>query len=101
MSIRHNKTFVISNGNHLNRFVPYPQNFVGYHPIFHPKIYDPSYATNNSGKSSLLNINEINFQSVIEKIQTLQDIKDIIIGCVFSKAIYEYLLQLFHYHHSL
>lgn len=101
MSIRHNKTFVISNGNHLDRFVPYPQNFVGYHPIFHPKIYDPSYATNNSGKSSLLNINEINFQSVIEKIQTLQDIKDIIIGCVFSKAICEYLLQLFHYHHSL
>lgn len=72
-AIRHDKTFVISNGNHLHRFVPYPKKLgKGYNAIFHPSIQknlsDSVINLNYSGKISLLNINEINAESVIQRI---------------------------------
>lgn len=73
-AIRHDKVFVVSNGNHLHRFTPYPKELGGeYYGIFHPFIQanleEYAFISNYSGKTSTLDINDISAQSVIEKIK--------------------------------
>lgn len=73
-AIRHGKVFVVSNGNHLHRFTPYPKELGGeYYGIFHPFIQtnldEYAFISNYSGKTSTLDINEITAESVIEKIK--------------------------------
>lgn len=77
MAVNHPKTFVISNGNHLYRFTPYPKEMnVAYHVIFHPlitkNINSYSNIANLIEPYSKLDINEISPQSVIEAIQKLK-----------------------------
>lgn len=73
-AIRHDKVFVVSNGNHLHRFTPYPKELGGeYYGIFHPFIQanldEYVFISNYSGKTSTLDINDISSQSVIVKIK--------------------------------
>lgn len=73
-AIRHDKVFVVSNGNHLHRFTPYPKEIGGeYYGIFHPFIQanldEYVFLSNYSGQISDLDINEITAESVIEKIK--------------------------------
>lgn len=73
-AIRHDKVFVVSNGNHLHRFTPYPKELGGeYYGIFHPFIQanldEYVFMSNYSGQISDLDINEITAESVIEKIK--------------------------------
>lgn len=77
MAVNHPRTFVVSNGNHLYRFTPYPKEMnVAYHVIFHPLITKniDSYSNiaNLIEPYSKLDINEISPQSVIEAIQKLK-----------------------------
>jgi ADP-heptose:LPS heptosyltransferase len=65
--------FVISNGNHFGRFIPYPREITeSYFPIYHPEIEKDliSYEelSNMYGYGSQLNINEITPQQVIKTI---------------------------------
>lgn len=66
--------FVVSNGNHFGRFVPYPKKITkNYHVIFHPKIHEnvdnKSYLESILGQSSELDINQISVDMVKEKIK--------------------------------
>jgi len=72
--------FVISNGNHYGRFIPYPKEiWHGYHPIYHPYIKKDldSYKrlSNSYGYGSNLNINDISLEQVITKIINVLDKK--------------------------
>jgi len=65
--------FVISNGNHFGRFIPYPKEiWPYYYPIYHPEIekdldnYRKLSSTYSCG--SRLNINEISVEKVKEKV---------------------------------
>jgi ADP-heptose:LPS heptosyltransferase len=65
--------FVISNGFHLGRFVPYPKNLIeNYHVIYHPEIEknldDFKKLCNTYRFGSELNINNISIDSVKEKL---------------------------------
>lgn len=69
-----NKVFVISNGNHFGRFTPYPKELTShYYPIYHPKIEmnldDFDMLVKNYGSGSRLDINEIGFELVKNKIE--------------------------------
>ncbi|WP_104696973.1 MULTISPECIES: glycosyltransferase family 9 protein [unclassified Helicobacter] len=74
-AIRHNKVFVMSNGNHLHRFTPYPKNLGGkYYGIYHPVIqknFDMYILTSNLlyGQDKL-DINMITPKDVIEVIDS-------------------------------
>jgi len=66
--------FVISNGNHFGRFIPYPFEINNsYFPICHPEIEKDlknyEKLSNAYGYGSKLDINEIDSQKVIEKIR--------------------------------
>jgi len=68
------KVFVISNGNHYGRFVPYPKDITeNYYVIYHPEIEKDldnyKKLSNSYGYRSNLDINEISVESVIEKIE--------------------------------
>jgi ADP-heptose:LPS heptosyltransferase len=65
--------FVIYNGNHFGRFIPYPREITeSYFPVYHPEIEKDliSYEklSNMYGYGSQLNINEITPQQVIKTI---------------------------------
>jgi ADP-heptose:LPS heptosyltransferase len=65
--------FVISNGNHFGRFIPYPREITeNYFPIYHPEIEKNlehyKKLSNVYGYRSQLDINEITPQQVIRKI---------------------------------
>lgn len=65
--------FVISNGNHYGRFTPYPKDMApNYHVIYHPEIEknldDYERLSNSYGFGSDLDINEISFEMVKNKI---------------------------------
>ena len=67
-------TFVISNGNHYGRFTPYPKEVSdSYHVVYHPEIEkdldDYKKLSNNYGHGSDLDINEISFEMVKNKIK--------------------------------
>ena len=70
--------FVVSNGNHLGRFIPYPKELrEKYYPIFHhfirQNIDKYEELSNEYAYKSTLDINEISFLDVIEMINlTLQ-----------------------------
>lgn len=66
--------FVISNGNHYGRFTPYPKDMApNYHVIYHPQIEknieDYKKLSNSYGFGSDLDINEISFENVKNKIK--------------------------------
>ena len=66
--------FVIYNGIHLGRFVPYPKEIcANYHVIYHPDIEknleDYKKLSNSYGYVSSLDINEITAESVIKNIE--------------------------------
>jgi ADP-heptose:LPS heptosyltransferase len=66
--------FVIYNGNHFGRFIPYPSEMVtSYFPIYHPEIEknleNYKILSNNYGYGSKLDINEISIENVINKIK--------------------------------
>ncbi len=68
--------FVIYNGNHFGRFIPYPKEITpNYHMIYHPKIEkdldDYKRLSNSYGFGSKLDINEISVESVKEKLDGL------------------------------
>lgn len=77
MSLQCSKIFVISNGNHLYRFAPYPKELKrnSYHLILHPTIQNNSDKSYFSGKASTLNINEIDVSMVEKKILEKYPIK--------------------------
>jgi len=65
--------FVIYNGKHYGRFTPYPKEiYADYHVICHPNIEknldDYEKLSNSYGYGSDLNINDISYEVVIEKI---------------------------------
>ncbi|MCE3038033.1 glycosyltransferase family 9 protein [Helicobacter anatolicus] len=68
-AIRHDKIFVVYNGNHFHRFTPYPKDLGGeYYGIYHPIVRkNPSaYAIfSNFLQESRLDINAIKAQDVI------------------------------------
>lgn len=70
MSLRCKKVFVISNGNHLYRFSPYPKKMANgrYCLILHPLIESHIHKISFAGKTSTLDINKISPHMVIEKI---------------------------------
>lgn len=77
MAIKHSKTFVISNGNHLYRFTPYPKEMnVDYHVVFHPLVQQNINSYQNIADliepTSRLDINEISPKTVISAIQKLK-----------------------------
>ncbi|MDD3597006.1 glycosyltransferase family 9 protein [Sulfuricurvum sp.] len=66
--------FVISNGNHYGRFTPYPEKMApNYHAIYHPDIEkdlnDYQKLSNSYGHSSSLDIHEISFETVQNKMR--------------------------------
>jgi len=66
--------FVLSNGNHLGRFSPYPKNITkNYHAIYHPNlsnnVEEHASLSNQFKYRSSLNINEISSEKVINKIK--------------------------------
>lgn len=70
-ALGHPRIFVISNGNHLYRFTPYPPSFnSGYHVIFHQIVCDNfdnyDQISQYLEPYSILNINDIDFHRVIE-----------------------------------
>lgn len=73
-AVRHDKVFVVYNGNHFRRFTPYPKSIGGeYHGIYHPIIMANPDAygviSNFLQLPSKLDIRAITPQSVIESIQ--------------------------------
>ncbi len=65
--------FVIYNGNHFGRFIPYPREITeSYFPIYHPEIekdlINYEKLSNMYGYGSQLDINEITPQQVIKRI---------------------------------
>ena len=68
--------FVIYNGNHHGRFVPYPREITtNYHTIYHPYIIENLYEyeklSNSYGYKSSLDINEVSFDIVRNKIDSV------------------------------
>jgi len=68
--------FVISNGNHFGRFIPYPKGIYGnYFPIFHPEIEKDldnyKKLIDTYGFGSNLNINDITSGDVIARIESV------------------------------
>ena len=66
--------FVISNGNHFGRFIPYPSEITtSYFPIYHPEIgrdlKNYKILSNTYGYGSKLDINGISTEDVIDKIK--------------------------------
>ena len=64
---------VVSNGNHLGRFIPYPKSISDkYYPVFHPfienNLQNYKQLSNQYKYKSDLDINEINVKNVINKI---------------------------------
>lgn len=79
-AIRHDKVFVVSNGNHFRRFTPYPKGFWGeyygiYHPIImkNPDIY--MVISNFLQLPSRLDIKAISPQIMIDSIKKAENIK--------------------------
>ena len=77
--------FVIYNGNHFGRFIPYPREITqNYHPIYHPEIGinldDYKKQSNYPGFKSNLYIDDISFNMVKDKI-------DSILGSKYAKHI--------------
>jgi ADP-heptose:LPS heptosyltransferase len=73
VSLEMTNVFVIFNGNHYGRFTPYPKEMVpNYCAIFHPEIEKDlsnyKKLSNSYGYGSKLDINEIDVESVKEKI---------------------------------
>ncbi len=73
VSLEMTNVFVISNGNHYGRFTPYPKDMApNYHVIYHPEIEkdldDYERLSNSYGYGSDLDINEISFEMVKDKI---------------------------------
>lgn len=73
VSLEMTNVFVIYNGNHYGRFTPYPKNMApNYHVIYHPVIEkdldDYERLSNSYGYGSDLDINEISFEMVKDKI---------------------------------
>lgn len=69
MAIGKCKVFVISNGNHLHRFTPYPPQFdQNYHLILHPLLHNLKNIEQFSGKISTLDIDDISIQDAINSI---------------------------------
>lgn len=78
-SIRHDKIIVVSNGNHLYRFTPYPKDIGGksieiYHPAIQKNLSSYALISNFLQQQSKLNIDEIKSKSVISAIQKLDTI---------------------------
>lgn len=73
VAIGHDKIFVISNGNHFGRFIPYPKELTrGYFPIYHPIIeqnLDAYKIKSKLHQRSKLDINDIKAQTVITAIK--------------------------------
>jgi len=70
--------FVIYNGNHYGRFIPYPKEIWPYYfPIFHPEIEKDlsnyKKLSNSYGFGSNLNINDITVNKVITTIENNLD----------------------------
>lgn len=66
--------FVIYNGNHFGRFVPYPQEITNdYHVIYHPEIEKDldnyKAISNNHEYTNYLDINDISYCKVISVIE--------------------------------
>lgn len=66
--------FVIYNGNHFGRFIPYPSEITtSYFPVYHPEIEknveNYKVLSNTYGYGSKLDINEISIEDVINKIK--------------------------------
>lgn len=62
--------FIIYNGNHYGRFVPYPESMcLNYHVIYHPEIENNldyyAFLSNSYGYGSNLDIREISVEKVI------------------------------------
>ena len=74
MALDHPNVFVIYNGSHYGRFVPYPENFKNYHLIAHPSIHADlnSYKINSNkrGFNDNPNINDISSSDVISIIES-------------------------------
>ncbi len=69
---------VVSNGNHLGRFIPYPKEISDkYYPVFHPFIEDNLHRyeelSNAYAYKSTLDINEIAPSKVISTIDSILD----------------------------
>lgn len=63
------EVIVISNGNHIGRFTPYPKEITRkYHVIFHPDIEKKLLYYQQQGYVSQLNINDISVFSVMKQI---------------------------------
>jgi len=74
ISLYMTNTFVIYNGNHYGRFTPYPKEISdSYHVVYHPKIEKDlenyKKLSNSYGYGSDLDINEISFEMVKNKIK--------------------------------
>lgn len=72
---------VISNGNHFGRFTPYPKKITDkYHVIYHPEIENKldnyKKLSNNYGYGSRLDIDEINVEKVLKKIDSILEVKN-------------------------
>ncbi|MGB9794569.1 glycosyltransferase family 9 protein [Caldisericum exile] len=68
--------FIIYNGNHFGRFIPYPKEIEeSYYPIYHPEIEKDlenyKILSNKYGYGSRLNINDISPEEVIRKIKNI------------------------------
>ena len=73
VALNQKNIFVIYNGKHFGRFVPYPKEITkSYHAIYHPYIYDNAdhykKASNKHDFKVFLDINEISVDEVIGKI---------------------------------
>jgi len=71
--------FVVSNGNHFGRFTPYPDKITqNYYVIYHPEIEKDldnyKKLSNCYGYGSQLDINEINVDTVIKKIDKVLNV---------------------------
>jgi ADP-heptose:LPS heptosyltransferase len=79
VSLERNDIFVISNGNHLGRFTPYPKEICqNYYAIYNQKIeknfaYYKKYCNNHRHKK-MLDINEISVNKVIKRIDSFYKI---------------------------
>lgn len=76
IAIRHNKVFVVSNGNHFGRFIPYPKEiaqnyFAYYHPEIEKNLEEYKIKSSILQKSDL-DINQIDPQRIIHAIQAMK-----------------------------
>ncbi len=79
-SLQIKNIFVIYNGNHYGRFIPYPKEITkDFHIIYHPFIFknlnNYKKLSNSYGFKSNLDINEISYKMVKDKInQVMNDL---------------------------